>query len=65
MDRKELRLLIPHGYCKTIAEKAGVRPVSVSKFFRGKTNSIRIETAALELVVELNRNRKNLENQIR
>ena len=42
------------GYCNVIAKRVGVTQKSVSHYFRGKSNSHRIEMALLELIVELN-----------
>lgn len=60
INRKELRKRIPRGYCYKIAEKAGVTAISVSKYFAGLHNSERIENAALEVIAELNKEKKQL-----
>ncbi|HCW05804.1 MAG TPA: hypothetical protein DGG95_00370 [Cytophagales bacterium] len=64
MTRQEIRQQIPMGYCKVIAQRVGVTQKSVSHFMRGKTNSHRIEMAALELIVELKKEKKNLTDKI-
>ena len=53
INRKALREQVPHGYCKIIAEKAGVTTKSVSVYFSYQVNSERIENAALQVVAEL------------
>ena len=58
MDRKDMQKSIPHGYKKIIAEKAGVKQRSVSMFLTGKTNSYKIEMAALSVLAELADNKK-------
>lgn len=60
MDIKELKSKIPHGYNKVIANRAGVSQTSVSKFLSGKFKSYRIEKAILEVLSELNNERKQL-----
>ncbi|WP_312339527.1 hypothetical protein [Sphingobacterium sp.] len=52
-QRKEFRKLLPHGYGKVIAERAGVGVNSVSLYFSGKINSHRIETVVLEVLAEI------------
>lgn len=53
IQRKELRKLLPHGYGKVIAQRAGVGTNSVSLYFRGKINSHKIETVVLEVLAEI------------
>ncbi len=60
MNREELKNCIPYGYGKKIAEKAGVTEKSVSNFLVGKTNSVKIEMAALEVIAGLNGEKKRL-----
>jgi transcriptional regulator with XRE-family HTH domain len=64
MDRKELKKLVPHGYGKLIAEKAGVTPKYVSQFLNEKNDSTKIEIAVLEVIAELKGKRKQLLKQI-
>jgi transcriptional regulator with XRE-family HTH domain len=65
MNRQELRKLIPQGYCKVIAAKAGVTQKSVSHFMNGKSNSHRIEIATLEVLADLKREKNNLLKKIK
>jgi len=61
IDKKTLELYqcyLPHGYKKKVAEKAGVSTISVSNFFTGKNKSERIESAILEVIAELKKERK-------
>lgn len=64
MDRKELRKLIPRGYCTVIAQKAGVSVHAVSQYIGGQTNSHRIEVAMLEVLGELKKKREALLKKI-
>ena len=66
IDRQELKDLIPHGYGKKIAQKAGVSENSVSNFLNNpKVKSLRIEMAALEIAVEIKKKRDQLLYQIK
>lgn len=58
MNRQELKSQIPHGYVKVIAKKAGVSLNSVSLFLNGKSNSLKVELAALEVLSEVNAKRE-------
>ena len=60
MQREEIKAKIPHGYGKKIAERAGVDVVSVSRFINGHSNSIKIEMAALEVISEMEQQKKSL-----
>ncbi len=60
VDKKYLKTLIPRGYGKIIAKRAGVTPKSVSNYLTGRTESLNIETAALEVVSELKKQRSKL-----
>lgn len=64
MDRQQLRKKIPQGYCKVLAERAGVSNVSVSKFFKGTNNSRKIEMVALKLALELKQEKEELVRQV-
>lgn len=64
ISRIQLRKQIPKGYCKVIAEKADVTVGAVSKYFKGDFNSEAIETAALEVAVELQNKKKELLKQL-
>lgn len=63
IDRKELRKKLPYGYCKEIAKELGVTKGTISLYFRGKTNSARIENAVLKKVAELNEAKQKLLKQ--
>ncbi len=60
VNRKELRSKIPKGYCKIIADKAGVTNQAVSSYFSAKINSEKVEIAALEVVAQLKQERLKL-----
>lgn len=60
MERSELKSRIPYGYCKRIAQKAGVSKHSVSKYLKGKTNSYKVEKAILEVIAELSQEKQQL-----
>lgn len=60
IGRKELKEKLPYGYAKVAAERAGVSCQSVSRYLNGHGNSQKIETAVLEIIAELNLNRKKL-----
>jgi hypothetical protein len=64
MTRKELKEKIPYGYIKIIALKAGVSTHSVSLFLSEKTNSTKVELAALEVVSDLEQKKRTFINQI-
>ena len=53
MDRAQLKTLVPHGYGKVIAKKAGVSSMTVSKFLNGTNDNLRVEIAVLEILAEL------------
>ncbi|MBX2916428.1 MAG: hypothetical protein KF856_14255 [Cyclobacteriaceae bacterium] len=55
MTRKKMKGMIPQGYCKVIAQKAGVSRKSVSDFLHGRTDSHKVEMAALEVIADLTR----------
>ncbi len=65
MNIQEIKNHIPHGYGKVIAERAGVTEKSVSNFLTGKTKSIKIEMAALEVLAELNTKKSALSEKIK
>ena len=65
MDRKKLKKHVPYGYGKIIAEKAGVSERAVSHFLVGKTNSVKIEMAVLEVIAGLNSEKKRLTEMIK
>lgn len=60
IDRKQLRLMIPHGYVNQISERANVTQQSVSQYFAGRLNSEKIELAALQLAAELKEKKEAL-----
>ncbi len=60
LNRKELRSKIPKGYCKIIADKAGVTTQTVSRYFSAKINSERVEISALEVIAQLAQERIKL-----
>jgi DNA-binding LacI/PurR family transcriptional regulator len=62
---KEIKEKLPHGFGKIVAEKAGVNEVSVSRFLNGKTNSWKVERAALEVIAELQSTRTNISNLVK
>ncbi len=64
MLREDLKKSIPYGYGKKIAAEAKVTPRSVSLFLSGKTNSIKIELAALKIIAELNDEKQVLSKRI-
>jgi hypothetical protein len=65
INNQELKEKLPHGFGKVVAEKAGVNEVSVSRFLNGKTNSWKIEKAALEVIAELQSTRINISNLVK
>jgi hypothetical protein len=60
MTRTKLKKLIPNGYCKVIAERAGVTRKSVSDYLHGRSNSYKIEIATLEVVADLTKKKTEL-----
>ena len=59
--KKKLELYnsnLPRGYKKEVAKRAGVSRVSVSCFFSGKNNSVKIENAVLDIISELKKEHK-------
>lgn len=53
ITKQELNELIPHGKRKNVAEKAGVSPGAVTKYFSDKIkSSYKIQKAALEVALE-------------
>jgi predicted transcriptional regulator len=65
IDRKYLRKMVPHGYCKVIAKKAGVSTIAVSQYFQGKHNSYRIEKAVIKVLIELRNEQTSLLNSLK
>jgi len=65
MNAQEIKNLIPHGYGKVIAERAKVTPRTVSLFLTGKSKSIKVEMAALEVLAELNTKKNTLSQKIK
>jgi DNA-binding LacI/PurR family transcriptional regulator len=65
MNKEEIRKMIPHGYHKLIAQRAGVSETSVSAFLHDKTShSLKIETATLEILGELAEKRNALMSRL-
>ncbi|HCW05803.1 MAG TPA: hypothetical protein DGG95_00365 [Cytophagales bacterium] len=64
MTPQELRKRIPRGYCKVIAERAGVSRKEVSDYFTGKIVSSHIQMIALKIAAKISRKKKNLLKQI-
>lgn len=64
INRSDLRKKIPYGYCKIIAERAGVNSTQVSNYFSGKGNSERVENATLEVLAELSEKKQKLLDNI-
>lgn len=60
ITREKLKAMIPQGYCKVIAEKAGVSRKSVSDFLSGRSDSHRVEMATLEVVASLAKKKAEL-----
>ena len=50
---KELEAKLPHGSKKEIAERAGVRPGTISQFFNGKSKSRKILEKVVDYILEL------------
>jgi len=66
MNREDIKKMIPTGYGKIIARRAGVTPKSVSRYLNSKTrHSIKIETACLEILSEITKKRNSLIKKIR
>ncbi|WP_080904368.1 LacI family DNA-binding transcriptional regulator [Parabacteroides sp. Marseille-P3160] len=61
MERTELRKMLYRGCLKEVAIEAGVTTVSVSRFFKGEFDSIKIELAALKVAKKYNDQKKELE----
>jgi hypothetical protein len=64
MTNIEIKKALPHGFCKVIAERAGVQRRAVSLFMKGKTNSYKIRKASLEVLGELAIEKKELMDKI-
>ena len=60
MERIELKRLVPRGYGKLIAQRAGTNQMTVSRFLNGKNNCLAIELATLELLAELTEKKQSL-----
>ena len=60
MERAALKKMVPHGYGKLIAQKAGVNTMTVSQFFSGKNNNISVELATLEILADLSETKARL-----
>ncbi len=58
MDREKYKSLLPYGYKAVVAERAGCSRQTVSAFFKGKTNSKKVEDAILDIVAELKEQRE-------
>lgn len=60
IDRKELKRKLPQGYCKVVANRAGVTQKSVSSYFGYRNNSEKIENTILKVLGELKREKEEL-----
>jgi DNA-binding LacI/PurR family transcriptional regulator len=65
MKRSDMKLLVPRGYGKLIAQKAGVTEMTVSQFLNGKNDNIKVELATLEILAELADKKEFLVNKIK
>jgi len=65
MERTELKAMVPHGYYKIIAQKAGTTTQTVSQFLRGNNNNVTIEIAILELLADLAEKKRGLVDRIK
>lgn len=65
MSTQEIKSLLPYGYQKLVAEKAGVTAETVSRHFTGKTNSVKVEMAALEILAALNTKKQTLTQKLK
>jgi AcrR family transcriptional regulator len=65
VNRKRLRKKIPYGAISEIAEKAGVSRTAVANYFSGKYKSSKVENAALQLVADIQNQKKSLLNQMK
>lgn len=55
IDRAQLSRMIPQGYKKIIAKRAGVSQQTVTWYFKGVTQrSLKVEKAIIEVLKELN-----------
>jgi hypothetical protein len=57
---KDLKKRLKKPYFKAVVEKSGVSERSVSKFFEGKSYSITIHTAVLDLIEVYEREKADL-----
>lgn len=60
VNRESIRKQLPHGSCIVIAKKAGVTTKAVSEYFAGKTNSQKVENAALAVLADLKKEKAKL-----
>ena len=62
MERNELlqilNMQLPRGYRRIIAQRLGISVTAVSNFLTGRTKNIRIENEVLDVLAELNHERK-------
>ncbi len=65
MKTEEIKNMLPHGYSKIVADKAGVSRAAVSKYLSGKSESMKIELAALEVLAELSQKKEKLLRKIK
>lgn len=60
MERNQIRKLIPQGYCKIIATRAGVSTKTVSCYMTGKSQSFAVEIAALQILDEIGKSQNRV-----
>lgn len=65
MDRQKIKRALPHGFQSEIAKNLGVSFKCVNDYFRGVTNSKRIELASLEYLATYLEQKRVLENKIK
>ncbi|MCI7705736.1 MAG: TetR family transcriptional regulator [Bacteroidales bacterium] len=57
-ERYKLRRMLPHGALKEVADRANVSRSAVYKFFGNKSNSTKIEMAAIDIAIMYKKRKK-------
>lgn len=64
MERSKLRKMLPHGALQEVAKCANVSRGAVYKFFGNKSNSTKIEMAAINIAAMYKKNKDTAIKQI-
>jgi len=64
MDRNKVREMLPQGSLKEVANLANVSNSAVTNYFKGRSNSYKIEMASLKVAQRYEKERRTLISKI-